>query len=163
MEHIVNELCIRRDGSFWFDDFKFRRPVFFNGNGKYHFSRGKNARYKLQKNNQEWLEILQQKVYRKKKDKLIPRLVVIERGGQNKKVHQHSMIETPEHLSQRDFERFLIKSWKQTKGGGGCMIEDIYYELGLKGYFTKDQDLKTEFGIDEMNSRTKESASINSK
>ena len=72
------------------------------------------------------------------------------------------MIETPEHLSQRDFERFLIKSWNQTKGGGGCMIEDIYYELGLKGYFTKDQDLKTEFGIDEMNSYTNKSVSINS-
>ena len=162
MEHIVNELCIRRDGSFWFDDFKFRRPVFFNGNGKYHFSRGKNARYKLQKNNQEWLEILHQKVYRKKKDKLIPRLVVIEKGKKNKKVHQHSLVETPEHLSQRDFERFLIKSWEQTKGGGDCKIFVITEERGLKEYFAKDQDLETEFGIDEMNSYTNKSVSINS-
>ena len=39
----------------------------------------------MQKNNQEWLEILQQKVYRKKKDNVIPRLVVIEKGKSIKK------------------------------------------------------------------------------
>ena len=73
------------------------------------------------------------------------------------------IIETPIHLSKKDFERFVLKSWLETKGGiKSYDFTPVYYLPDLKEYLGKDQSIKTELGVDEINSYTNKSVSINS-
>ena len=100
MEYEKNKCLYRDDGSFWFDDFYFYRPVFFNGNLNPYYQFGKVE--KVVKNNTEFLENLHSRVYRKSQ-KQIMRIACVERGVKNKKLHTHMVIETPEHLSTDTF------------------------------------------------------------
>ena len=154
-----NRCLYRDDGTFWLDDWEFNRPTFFTGYVNEYFSRKVD---KVKENNSEFLELLHKKVFRKNK-KEITRLCVVEKGKKNKKIHTHLIIETPIHLSKKDFERFVLKSWLETKGGiKSYDFTPVYYLPDLKEYLGKDQSIKTELGVDEINSYTNKSVSINS-
>ena len=77
MEYEKNKCLYRDDGSIWFDEWDFVRPVFFTGNVNDYYAYGKVERMK--KNNLHFLEKLHSKVFRKNR-KEITRLVVVERG-----------------------------------------------------------------------------------
>ena len=155
-----NKYLYRDDGSIWFDEWEFVRPVFFTGNVNKYYASGKVERMK--KNNLSFLDNLHSKVFRKNR-KEITRLIVVEKGMKNKKLHTHMIIDTPKHLSQKTFERFIKKSWESTKGGiEDSHFEKVWFQPDLKEYLGKDQNLQTERGVDEMNSCTNKSVSINS-
>jgi len=159
MEYEKNKCLYRDDGSIWFDEWDFVRPVFFTGNVNDYYAYGKVERMK--KNNLHFLEKLHSKVFRKNR-KEITRLVVVERGMKNNKLHIHSILETPQHLSKDTFERFIKQSWESTKGGTYFHFEKVWFQPDLKEYLGKDQNLHTERGVDGMNSYTNKSVSINS-
>ena len=159
MEYKKNKCLYRDDGSIWFDEWDFVRPVFFTGNVNDYYAYGKVERMK--KNNLHFLEKLHSKVFRKNR-KEITRLVVVERGMKNNKLHIHSILETPQHLSKDTFERFIKQSWESTKGGTYFHFVKVWFQPDLKEYLGKDQNLQTERGVDEMNSYTNKSVSINS-
>jgi hypothetical protein len=163
MEHKKNK-CLYgegKNGAFWFADWKFYRPVFFTGNLNRYYQYG--DRLKVLKNNEEFLEILHSKVF-KKSAKEITRIVSVEKGTL-RKLHTHLIIDTPEHLSTDIFLRFLKQSWLNTRGGTDCFIKSkgqVFDVIGLGEYLGKQQNLKSDLGIDEMNSYTNESVSLTS-
>ena len=76
-----------------------------------------------------------------------------EKGKRNKKIHTHLIIETPIHLSVKTYKRFILNSWLESKGGiKSYDFTNVYYLPDLKRYLGKDQNLKTELGVDEINS-----------
>lgn len=154
-----NNCLYRDDGSYWFDDWKFIRPVFFTGYVNQHYCLGTTD--KMKKNNLHFIENLHSRVFKKNK-KEITRLVLIESGRRNRNLHTHMIIETPIHLSPNTFERFIRQSWEHSKGGIQSHFKDVWFLPDLKEYLGKDQNLKTDRGVDEINSYTNESVSINS-
>ena len=64
------------------------------------------------------------------------------------------IIETPIHLPKKTFERFIRQSWEQSKGGIQSHFEDVWFLPDLKDYLGKDQNVKTDRGVDEINSYT---------
>ena len=160
MEYIKNKNLYADDGRFWFDEWRFKRPTIFTGKLNQYYAWGKTDNVK--KNNTHFIENLHKKVFKKTK-KQITRLVIVEKGSMNKKLHTHLVVETPIHLSRKTFERFIIQSWNETNGGiNSYDFTPIYYLPELKEYLGKDQDLQTERGVDEINSYTNKSVSINS-
>ena len=144
-----NRNLYRDDRTFWFDDWKFYRPIFFTGYLNEYYSYNID---KVKKNNTHFFEKLNKKVFKKNK-KEITRLCVVEKGKRNKKIHTHLIIETPIHLSVKTYKRFILNSWLESKGGiKSYDFTNVYYLPDLKKYLGKDQNLKTELGVDEINS-----------
>jgi len=60
------------------------------------------------------------------------------------------------------FERFILQSWESSKGGTYLYLEKVWFQPDMKEYLRKDQNLQTKRGLNEINSYTNKSVSINS-
>ena len=142
----------RYDYEEWFHDFHIHRPIFLTGVFNKHVGEGwgeKNIE-RIQKNHRHFFNDLHRRIYKKSKRKL-PRVVVIERGGG--RFHSHMVIETPEHLSKRQFYQILTASWLKTKHGVYLDFVAGYNKDGLDEYCSKELGNKNKIfsQVDEKN------------
>jgi len=143
----------RYDYEKWFHNFETHRPIFLTGvfDDYVGFGKGASNIERIQNTNRHFFNELHRLAYKKSKRKL-PRIVVIECGAG--RFHSHMVIETPEHLSRRQFHQMLTASWEKTKHGVNLHSVVGYDKNGLDDYCSKElgQDNKTFSQVDEKNS-----------
>jgi hypothetical protein len=147
----MRSLVRRKNGSHWFDDFKFYRPIFFTGvlNDRLGYGEGDFVIDDIVKNNRHFMNELHRRVYKKSKTK-IPRLIVIERG--KGRFHTHMILETPEHISNENYRHLIQHSWLKSRDGISVSIEDVTDIKGIKNYLSKEVSLHSVTGVDVKNS-----------
>lgn len=142
----------RYDYEDWFHSFHTHRPIFLTGVFDDYVGLGQGAGNieRIRKTHRHFFNDLHRRAYKKSKRKL-PRMVVIERGAG--RFHSHMVIETPEHLSRRQFHQMLTEAWEKTKHGVNLHCLVGYDKNGLDRYCSKElgQDNKTFSQVDEKN------------
>ena len=142
--------------SHWYDEWKFYRPIFLTGvfNDYLGYGYGEYNLQRIVKNNKHFTNDLHRRVYKKSKKKIV-RLVVIENRWGKGRYHTHMILETPEHLSSDQYKVLLRQSWLKTRNGVDTKIlthQEIYDEVGLKDYLSKEVSPKSVTGVDVENS-----------
>ena len=152
----MKPLSIKNQINNWYDEWKFHRPIFLTGvlNDYLGFGRSDFAIEGIVRTNKHFANHLHRLVYKKSKKK-ITRLIVIENKWGKGRFHTHMILETPIHLSSREYTHLLQQSWLRTRNGVSSKIlseDEVYDEIGLKDYLSKEVSPYSATGVDVENS-----------